>query len=201
MLIKTRLTAFLLAITILLCVDAFAQSSYDQDFTPVSQTMLNDPNPQDWLMWRGGYENWGYSPLSEINRDNVGELRLAWSWEFAPAAPGSNGMQVEPTVYDGVMYIRHSNEKYSAHNAANGDLIWEYSRPLASEVTGYETRLTVHRGRGVFIYEDKLISHATDGMLFALVKGLYAPWGICRFSRQIVASCSISAVIIALGAI
>jgi len=166
--IKTRLAAFLLAITIWLSVNAFAQNSYDHDFTSVTQSMLNNPNPQDWLMWRGGYENWGYSPLSEINRDNVDELRLAWSWEFAPAALGSNGMQVEPTVYDGVMYIRHSNEKYSAHDAATGDLIWQYARPLASEVAGYETRLTVHRGRGVFIYEDKLISHATDGMLFAL---------------------------------
>ncbi len=132
---KARFPTFLLPITILLGVDVFAQSSSNLDYKPVTQSMLNDPNPQDWLMWRGGYENWGYSPLTEINRDNVADLRLAWSWEFAPAAPGSNGMQVEPTVYDGVMYIRHSNEKYSAHHAANGDLIWEYSRPLASEVT------------------------------------------------------------------
>jgi len=138
------------------------------DFRPLTQDILNNPDPEDWLMWRGGYKNWGYSPLDQINDDNVDDLRLAWSWAFAPAAPGSNGMQVEPTVYDGIMYIRHSDEKYSAHDAATGDLIWEYSRPLAPEIAAGDTRLTIHRGRGVFIYEDKLISHATDGMLFAL---------------------------------
>ena len=78
--------------------------------------------------------------FDSLGLGNLHQLRLV-----------QTGMQVEPTVYDGVMYIRHSNEKYSAHNAANGDLIWEYSRPLASEVTGYETRLTVHRGRGVYL--------------------------------------------------
>ena len=137
-------------------------------FRPLTQDMLNQPNPEDWLMWRGGYNNWGYSPLSQIDQNNVSELRLAWSWAFAPAAIGSNGMQVEPTVYDGVMYIRHSDEKYSAHDAATGDLIWQYSRPIAAAILAGDTRLTVHRGRGVFIYQDKLISHSTDGMLFAL---------------------------------
>ena len=48
---KARLPAFLLPITISLGIDAFAQSSSNVDFTPVTQSMLNDPNPQDWLMW------------------------------------------------------------------------------------------------------------------------------------------------------
>ena len=144
------------------------QSSRQIDFQPLTQDILSNPDPDDWLMWRGGYNNWGYSPLEQIDRDNVSRLQLAWSWAFAPTANGSNGMQVEPTVYDGIMYIRHANENYSAHDAATGDLIWLYSRPLPQEISGGETRLTVHRGRGVFIYEDRLISHATDGMLFAL---------------------------------
>ena len=145
-----------------------AQTSLQVSFKPLTQDILNNPAPEDWLMWRGNYSNWGYSKLDQIDRDNVGGLQLAWSWAFAPAAPGSNGMQVEPTVYDGIMYVRHSDEKYSAHDAASGDLIWQYSRPLHPDILAGDTRLTIHRGRGVFIYEDKLISHATDGMLFAL---------------------------------
>jgi alcohol dehydrogenase (cytochrome c) len=144
------------------------QATRQIDFQPLTQEILNNPDPADWLMWRGGYHNWGYSPLDQIDRDNVDRLQLAWSWAFAPAVQRSNGMQVEPTVYDGILYVRHANENYSAHDAATGDLIWQYSRPLPQAITGGETRLTVHRGRGVFIYEDKLISHATDGMLFAL---------------------------------
>ncbi len=146
----------------------YSLTNAQNGFRPLTQDMLNQPDPEDWLMWRGGYNNWGYSPLDQIDQDNVSELQLAWSWAFAPAAPGSNGMQVEPTVYDGIMYIRHTDEKYSAHDAATGDMIWQYSRPIAGAILAGDTRLTVHRGRGVFIYEDKLISHATDGMLFAL---------------------------------
>lgn len=167
MLGKIRLVSSLLSALVLIS-SAQAQSQTQIDFRPLTQEMLNNPDPEDWLMWRGGYNNWGYSPLDQINRENVDQLALAWSWTFAPAGLGSNGMQVEPTVYDGIMYIRHSDEKYSAHNAATGDLIWQYSRPLPTQIVAGDTRLAVHRGRGVFIYEDKLISHATDGTLFAL---------------------------------
>lgn len=145
----------------------FAQENLT-GFQPVTQEMLNSPDAADWLMWRGNYENWGYSPLTQIDRENVKGLQLAWSWAFAPAGLGTNGMQVEPTVYDGVMYVRHADEKYSAHDAATGDLLWMYSRPLPQAITGRETQLTLHRGRGVFLYDDKLLSHSTDGMLFAL---------------------------------
>ncbi len=137
-------------------------------FRPLTQALLNDPDPADWVMWRGNYENWGYSPLDQITADNVNELRLAWSWAIAPAGPGSTGMQVEPIVYDGVLYLRHANEQYSAHDATTGDIIWEYSRPIPEEITSGEARFTVHRGRGVFLFEDRLIGHSTDGYLFAL---------------------------------
>ena len=122
----TRLAVILV---LLLSTSVNAQTDTSSAFRPLTQEMLNNPDPQDWLMWRGGYENWGYSALDQINQENVGELQLVWSWAF-PAAPGSNGMQVEPMVYDGVLYVRHSNERYSAHDAATGDMLWEYSRPL-----------------------------------------------------------------------
>ena len=142
------------------------------DFRPVTQAMLNDPDPEDWLMWRGRYGQWGYSSLDQINRDNVSELGLAWLFAFEPGGPGSRRLQVEPVVYDGVMYVRHANEHYTAHDATTGEVIWEYSRPLPDEITTPEGRalypFTLLRGRGVFLFEDKLINHSTDGMLFAL---------------------------------
>lgn len=156
-----------LALVWLLINMAHAQSG-DTAFTPLSQEQLNNPDPADWLMWRGNYQNWGYSPLTQIDRDNVHELQLAWSWAFGSAAPGTNGLQVEPTVYDGVLYMRHADEKYSAHDAATGDLIWQYERPLPTAIRELETGLSVHRGRGIFLYGEQLITHSTDGMLFAL---------------------------------
>ena len=49
------------------------------DFTPVTDAMLQDPAPGDWLMWRRTLDGWGYSPLDQIDRGNVGELRMVWS--------------------------------------------------------------------------------------------------------------------------
>jgi len=67
---KKRLRYILLSATVV-SVQAWSQSPGEIDFQPISQESLNNPEAEDWLMWRGGYENWGYSPLAQINRENV----------------------------------------------------------------------------------------------------------------------------------
>ncbi len=164
----------MLAFTVFAHLEVSAQDGTLGASPPITQAMLTDPDPADWLMWRGGYKGWGYSPLDEINPDNVNELRLVWSFQFAPGKPGSRGMQGEPLVYDGVMYVRHHNERYTAHDATTGDVIWGYDRQLPEEVMGWDVNtrpmwgFTPHRGRGMALYGDKIIGHSTDGMLFAL---------------------------------
>jgi len=133
------------------------------EYRAVTQEMLNDPDPEDWLMWRGSYEGWGYSPLDQINRGNVKGLQLAWSYALEP----DRILQMEPVVHDGVIYIRHPNSMHTAHDAATGDLIWQYQRILDEESVGLRG-ITAHRGRGMFLYENKLIDHSSDGWLFAL---------------------------------
>ena len=67
---------------VLMTLGGAADSVYGQsptEFVPVTDAMLQDPAPGDWLMWRRTLDGWGYSPLNEINRDNVDELRLVWS--------------------------------------------------------------------------------------------------------------------------
>ena len=49
------------------------------EFVPVTDAMLQNPSPDDWLMWRRTLDGWGYSPLDQIDRDNVSSLRLVWS--------------------------------------------------------------------------------------------------------------------------
>ena len=43
-------------------------------YTAVTDEQLRNPAPEDWLMYRGAYDSWGYSPLDQIAVDNVGEL-------------------------------------------------------------------------------------------------------------------------------
>jgi hypothetical protein len=47
--------------------------------SPVTDAMLAKPPAQDWLMWRGTLDSWGYSPLTQITRDNVNQLQLVWT--------------------------------------------------------------------------------------------------------------------------
>ena len=69
-------------------------------FTPVSDATLLDPDPADWLHWRRTLDTWGYSPLSEINRENVHTLQLKWSRKMR-----RTGRLGTPLVYAGVMYV------------------------------------------------------------------------------------------------
>ena len=57
-----------------------AQQPRTIEFEPITDEVLLDPDPADWIMWRRNYAAWGYSPLDQINRDNVGDLELAWAW-------------------------------------------------------------------------------------------------------------------------
>src|SRR5580698_519317 len=51
--------------------------------TPVTDAMLRDPPASDWLMWRRTYNGWGYSPLDQVNKDNVKNLQPAWTWSLS----------------------------------------------------------------------------------------------------------------------
>jgi glucose dehydrogenase len=42
-----------------------------KNLTPVTDAMLRDPPPSDWLMWRRTYNGYGYSPLDQVNKSNV----------------------------------------------------------------------------------------------------------------------------------
>ena len=49
------------------------------ELVPVTDAMLKQPAPGDWLMWRRTLDGWGYSPLDQITRDNVADLRMVWT--------------------------------------------------------------------------------------------------------------------------
>ena len=53
-----------------------------KNLTPVTNEMLRNPPAADWLMWRRTYDGWGYSPLDQINKDNVKNLKPAWTWSL-----------------------------------------------------------------------------------------------------------------------
>ena len=79
-----RLLAVSALVSGVVATQALAQSSPIDSITPVTDEMLLNPPDGDWLMWRRTYNGWGYSPLDQINKENVGDLRLAWAWSMTP---------------------------------------------------------------------------------------------------------------------
>ena len=89
-------------------------------FVPVTDAMLRQPAPENWISFRNGYGLWGYSALTQINADTVDELRLVWS-----RAMQHGYQEVEPIVYNGVMFLANVEDIVQALDATTGDLLWE----------------------------------------------------------------------------
>ena len=132
-------------------VSATAQMN---DFQPVTDEVLRNPSDADWLQWRRTYDGWAYSPLDQINRENVRNLQLVWSRTL-------NAGQVEliPLVYDGVMYIPHPGGVIEAVDAKTGDLIWQYRHELPER----GGRASGSGTRNIAVYDDKIFFAAPGG--------------------------------------
>jgi alcohol dehydrogenase (cytochrome c) len=128
-----------------------------KSFVPVTDEMLRNQEPGDWLMARRNYQGWSHSPLAQITRDNVKELQLAWVWSM------NEGQSNEPSpvVHNGIMYLTNTMNTVQALDARTGDLIWEnHLGPNAA--TGIAAM------RNMAIYQDKVFVATTDARLTAL---------------------------------
>jgi alcohol dehydrogenase (cytochrome c) len=147
------------ALAFLMVAVVGAQNAQIRTFKPVTDDTLRNPSPDDWLHWRRTLDGWGYSPLNQINRQNVHQLQLAWSWAMHP---GSN--QATPLVHDGVMYVPNPNSVVQALDAATGDLIWEYRREFRQ--TGQAP--AGEPQRNIAIWDDKIFLNTADAHIVAL---------------------------------
>ena len=128
----------------------------NRPFTPVTQEMLENPPPEDWLMFGRTYDQQRFSPLTQIDRTNVHRLRFVWSRGFDQ---GYN--ETVPQVHDGVMYTVASGGKVQALDATTGDLLWEYARdvgPAAAQA----------RSKSLALYQDMVIFTAPDSFTVGL---------------------------------
>ena len=129
-----------------------------EQFGPVTNAMLTDPPASSWLMYRGNHSSWGFSALDQVNTKTVKDLAMAWS---VGMDSGSN--QTTPLVHDGRLYLAHPKDVITAHDAATGDLIWEYRHDRRSEIWG-PGEIT----RAIAIYDDKIFHATSDARIIAL---------------------------------
>ena len=134
----------------------FVNQVVPHDLSPVTDALLADPPPGDWLSWRRTRNSHGYSPLDQVTRDNVGQLNLAWSISVR-----QGNHQTTPLVHDGVMFLASPGNVVQALDAATGDVIWVYRTRLPEDARPGPTRTLALHG-------DKLFLATSDAALIAL---------------------------------
>ena len=137
-------------------------AAQDEGIDPVTDAELQDPSPDDWLMWRRTLDGWGYSPLDQIDRDNVGALRMVWS-----RALTDGRQQGTPLVHDGVLYMPNPNDVIQAIDAVTGDLLWEHRREVPEDISDYIFGLS-ENNRNLAIHGTFILDTSVDDHVFAL---------------------------------
>src|SRR5215471_9952939 len=105
----------------------------------------------DEVPWtvNGGVDNIRYSPLKQIDRDNVTQLQVAWTYDSHDSFRASE-MQSNPIVVDGVLYATTPSMKVVAVDAATGAEVWKF------DPSGGATGTARARHRGVTVYQDRV---------------------------------------------
>src|SRR5947207_1203100 len=83
--------------------------------------------PTEWPGYGGGPEAIRYSPLTQINRSNVSQLQVAWTYD---CGEGPGGTQTQPMVIDGVLYGVTPKHNIVALDAATGVEKWKFESPI-----------------------------------------------------------------------
>src|SRR5437879_9661993 len=166
--VRKRLTIAVLAggLATALAVAAFAQAKYTM--TVNKDRLLNAPNePQNWLMMNGDYGSTRYSKLTQINRENVKNLRMVWALALGGLQDvKQNGPENElnPLIDNGFMYTSDgwgTIYKIDARDPNRGQLVWVAD-------PGVKHQGNFPRTRGVALWEDLVIANLPDGRVIAI---------------------------------
>src|SRR6185295_6312610 len=139
----------LAAVTVAAVATVTAVLAQRPPFAPVTQEMLLKPSPDDWLMYSRTYDAQRFSPLKQINRQNVGQLKEVFKKEL-----GNGPHESIPIVYRGVMYMLLPGSAIQAVDAPTGALIWEHRRPNGGS-----------RAKTIAIYDDMVYYTSPDGFI------------------------------------
>jgi alcohol dehydrogenase (cytochrome c) len=123
-------------------------------FEPVTQKVLENPSPDDWLMYSRTYDAQRFSPLKQITKQNVGQLREVFKKEL-----GKGTQESIPLVYRGVMYLMAPGASVQALDATTGELIWEHKRPDGTPPG---------RAKALSMFEDMIFYTSPDQFIVAL---------------------------------
>ena len=125
-------------------------------------SMMDDPN--QWVIQTGDYANQRYSELDQINKDNVSDLQVAWTFSTGVL----RGHEGSPLVIGDVMYVHtpFPNIVYALDLTDEGKIIWKYEPKQDPDVIPVMCCDTVNRG--VAYADGKIFLHQADTTVVAL---------------------------------
>lgn len=130
----------------------------------IDDKAINDTaNTADWLAYGRTHDEQRFSPLNDINADNVSKLGVEWFMDL----PNDVGLVSTPLVIDGIMYFTGTMNIVRAVDARTGKLIWEHD-PEVYKVLEGQQHVMWKDSRGISAYGDKIFSATWDGRLVAL---------------------------------
>ena len=160
-----KLSVVLVPVLVSMVLVAQAPLPAPRPFNPVTSKMLENPSPDDWLMFSRTYDAQRYSPLKQITKQNVGQLKLAYTFDMP-----NGSTETIPLVHDGVMYATMPSGAVRALDAATGTTIWEYKRPGNGG-----------RSKTLGIFQDVILYAAPD----SYVVGIDARTGEMRWQSKV----------------
>src|SRR5882757_9134672 len=130
--------------------------------------LINAANePQNWLMMNGDYGSTRYSKLTQINRENVKNLRMVWAMALRGLQDvGQNGPEneVNPLIDNGFMYTSDgwgTVYKIDVRNPGRAEFVWTADPGVKHEGNAPRTR-------GIALWEDKVVANLPDGRVIAI---------------------------------
>lgn len=133
--------------------------------------LINAANePQNWLLMNGDYGSTRYSRLTQIDRGNVGGLRMVWALALGGMQDtGRNGpeSEVNPLVDNGFLYTSDgwgTVYKIDARNPNYGEFVW-----IADPGVDHEGNTS--RTRGIALWEDRVLANLPDGRVISIDRG------------------------------
>src|SRR4051794_28966610 len=140
----------------------------DYTLTVNRDRLINAQNePQNWLLMNGDYGSTRYSKLTQINRDNVKNLRMVWAMALGGMQDvGQNGPEneVNPLIDNGSMYTTDgwgTVYKIDASSGDRGRLIWVTDAAVRHEGNAPRTR-------GIALWENRVLANLPDGRVIAI---------------------------------
>ncbi len=140
-----------------------ACSPTDSPLVVDDEAIANEEEIENWLAYGRTHNEQRFSPITDINTTNVGDLKVDWYIDL----PNDVGLVSTPLVVDGVLYFVGSRNIVKAVDATSGALIWEYD-PREAEYIGSTRRAGFSHSRGITFYKGKVFLATWSGRLIAV---------------------------------